>query len=107
MILIIILLGILIITIIKVLADKQAQAIPHHSQVLKRFKGIIEVINEAAYAGQGIVVVKDHNNFNLYKDHENQIIQFYLLNGQLSITWKLKWHHHEVVHKRQIDKVMV
>ncbi len=70
-----------------------------------KFSGIVKIINAAAFGGKGEVYQLNRRVFNLYKDGENQIINFDYSTGSLTITWKFKYFQQEVVHRRQFDDV--
>ncbi|MBO6573124.1 MAG: hypothetical protein JJ958_11860 [Balneola sp.] len=66
----------------------------------EKFKVIVNMINTVAFNGQGIVTQRDKREFNLYREKENQIINFIYSTGNLTITWKYKYFQKEVIHER-------
>lgn len=71
----------------------------------KKFCVVVNMINDAAFAGQGTVTVQNKRMFNLYQDGQNQIISFLYSTGHLTITWKYKYFQKEVVHEKQFSNV--
>lgn len=71
----------------------------------QKFFEIVKMINQAVFNGKGIVTTLNKREFNLYKNGENQIIQFLYSSGKLTIIWKYKYFHKEVVHERTFGKV--
>ncbi|MFN8396324.1 MAG: hypothetical protein U0176_16990 [Bacteroidia bacterium] len=72
-----------------------------HETLHKKFSVIVHTINEAAFDGNGKITTLDKRNFNLYREGENQIIDFLYGTGHLTITWKYKYFQKEVVHSKQ------
>lgn len=71
----------------------------------EKFKFTVEMLNDAAFNGQGAVTTLDKRSFNLYQDGQNQIIYFTYGTGHLTITWKYKYFKYkyfqkEVVHEK-------
>jgi hypothetical protein len=71
----------------------------------QKYFEIVKMINNAAFNGNGSVTILSKREFNLYKHGENQIIQFLYSTGKLTIIWKYKYFHKEVVHERTFGKV--
>lgn len=71
----------------------------------EKFNVIVNMINEAAFNGDGSVTTLDKREFNLYEDGQNQIIKFQYSTGHLTITWKYKYFQKEIVHERQFNNV--
>ncbi len=71
----------------------------------EKFNVIVNMINEAAFNGDGTVTTLDKREFNLYEDGQNQIIKFQYSTGHLTITWKYKYFQKEIVHERQFNDV--
>ena len=71
----------------------------------EKFSVLIKMINEAAFNGKGDVTILSQREINLYKHGENQIIHFLYSTGKLTIIWKYKYFHKEVVHERTFGKV--
>jgi hypothetical protein len=70
-----------------------------------KFNVIVNMINDAAFDGNGSVTTLDKREFNLYEDGQNQIIKFQYSTGHLTITWKYKYFQKEIVHERQFNDV--
>jgi hypothetical protein len=70
-----------------------------------KFNVIVNMINQAAFDGDGSVTTLDKREFNLYQEGQNQIIKFHYSTGHLTITWKYKYFQKEVVHERQFNNV--
>ena len=79
--------------------DLQGRTLP------EKFNVIVNMINEAAFNGDGSVTTLDKREFNLYEDGQNQIIKFQYSTGHLTITWKYKYFQKEIVHERQFNDV--
>ncbi|HET7119535.1 MAG TPA: hypothetical protein VFI29_23765 [Hanamia sp.] len=77
----------------------------HAQSLSKKFEIIANMINDAAFNGEGTVTVYDKREFNLYKAGENQLINFQYGTGHLTITWKYKYFQKEIVHQRQFNDV--
>ncbi|GAB4092210.1 hypothetical protein [Flaviaesturariibacter terrae] len=71
----------------------------------KKFFVIVNAINNVAYNGAGTVTLLDKREFNLYEEGQNQLIKFQYSTGHLTIIWKYKYFHKEVVHQRQFNDV--
>lgn len=71
----------------------------------EKFNVIVNMINEAAFNGDGSVTTLDKREFNLYEDGQNQIIKFQYSTGHLTITWKYKYFQKEIVHEIQFNDV--
>lgn len=71
----------------------------------EKFNVLVNMINEAAFNGDGSVTTLDKREFNLYEDGQNQIIKFQYSTGHLTITWKYKYFQKEIVHERQFNDV--
>jgi hypothetical protein len=66
----------------------------------EKFKVIIELLNLAAFDGHGSVRMTSKKTFNLYEDGQNQIISCDYYYGHLTIIWKYKYFHNEIVHQK-------
>jgi len=71
----------------------------------EKFNVIVNMINEAAFNGNGDVTVLDKREFNLYEVGQNQIVQFHYSTGHLTITWKYKYFQKEIIHQKQFNDV--
>lgn len=71
----------------------------------EKFNVIVNMINNAAFNGNGSITVLDKREFNLYEQGQNQIIQFHYSTGHLTITWKYKYFQKEIVHQKQFNDV--
>jgi hypothetical protein len=65
-----------------------------------KFKIIVHELNRSAFNGKGDIIQVDKRNFNLYEDGSNQIIQFEYSTGILTIRWRFKYFHREVIHEK-------
>lgn len=65
-----------------------------------KFKIIVDELNLRAFNGRGDIILVDKRNFNLYEDGQNQIIQFEYSTGTLTIRWRFKYFHEEVIHEK-------
>jgi hypothetical protein len=70
-----------------------------------KFNVIVNMINDAAFNGNGSVTALDKREFNLYEKGQNQIVKFQYSTGHLTITWKYKYFQKEIVHERQFNEV--
>ncbi len=73
--------------------------------VAEKFSVIVANINDAAFGGEGEVTEFDKRSFSLYKEGENQIINFVYATGSLTIKWQYKYFQKEVVHEKRINNV--
>ncbi len=71
----------------------------------EKFNVIVNMINKAAFNGNGEVTPLDKREFNLYEEGQNQIIKFHYSTGHLTITWKYKYFQKEIVHERQFSNL--
>ena len=71
----------------------------------EKFNIIVNMINKAAFNGNGEVTILDKREFNLYEEGQNQIIKFHYSTGHLTITWKYKYFQKEIVHEKQFSNV--
>jgi uncharacterized protein (TIGR02145 family) len=71
----------------------------------EKFKLIVDMLNIAAFNGGGKVVHVDKTAFNLYEDGQNQLIYFIYSTGHLTIIWKFKYYHQEVVFEKTLRNV--
>jgi hypothetical protein len=69
----------------------------------QKFKGMVTMINQYAFNGEGTVFYLDKREFNLYRENANQIVKFQYSTGQLTITWKYKYYHQEVVLQKDFN----
>ena len=73
--------------------------------ILDKFKHLIQILNDSAFEGEGRISLTDKRRCNLYKDGANQIIILNYGTGILTITWRYKYLHKEVVHEKQYNDV--
>ena len=66
---------------------------------------IVNRINDVAFIGRGIIHPVNKTEFSLYETGQNQIIIFQYSTGHLTLTWKYKYFHNEVVHSKQFNFV--
>ena len=71
----------------------------------EKFSIIVNMINSAAFNGEGSVTTLDKREFTLYKVGQNQIIRFMYSTGHLTIIWKYKYFQKEIVHEKQFRDV--
>jgi hypothetical protein len=96
----IILIVIVIIIAIFFLKDLNKDNSDLNGQTLaEKFKTTIDIINQSAFGGRGIVIPTDKRALNLYEEGQNQIIQFIYSTGHLTIIWRYKYYHNEVIHE--------
>ncbi len=82
------------------------RAVLHENPLDKKFKILLDRINDLMMNGKGEITVfkDDPRMLNLFdKNHANMIINFYYSTGSLSITLKYKYFHVELVKKMQFD----
>ena len=70
-----------------------------------KFQVVVDILNDHAFSGTGMVTILDKRSFNLYENGQNQIINFNYSTGHLTITWKYKYFQKELVHERQFSDV--
>lgn len=66
----------------------------------EKFKVVVNMLNKAAFDGNGNITKLDSKSFNLYEKGSNQIINFHYGTGTLTITWRYKYFQKEVVHSK-------
>ncbi|WP_321516605.1 hypothetical protein [Marinifilum fragile] len=71
----------------------------------EKFQFVVNTLNKAAYNGNGNITILNKRSFNLYENGQNQIINFHYSTGHLTITWKYKYFHKEIIHEKQFDDV--
>lgn len=72
----------------------------------KKFNVIINMINESAFNGEG--VIKEYDKKHIYLIHpvgKNHLIEFLYSQGMLSITWKYKYFQKELIYRRNFLNV--
>lgn len=72
------------------------------TELSEKFSTLVGVLNEWTYKGYGTVRKIDKQQFNLYKEHSCQIINFFYATGFLTITWRFKYWQQEVVYKKDL-----
>lgn len=71
-----------------------------------KFNVIVNMLNQAAFEGEGQIKYFDKKHFNLYPSiSSNQIIEFLYSQGMLSITWKYKYFQKELVYRENLLNV--
>lgn len=70
-----------------------------------KFEIVVDLLNDFAYNGLGVVTVLDKRAFNLYKNGSHQIIMFRYGTGHLTIIWKYKYFQKEVVYEKTFHNV--
>lgn len=70
-----------------------------------KFSHIVNLINQAAFDGQGQINKLAKNEFNLHKKGGNQIVYFIYGAGSLTIVWKFSYLNTEVIHKERFSDV--
>jgi len=71
-----------------------------------KFNVIVNMLNQAAFNGEGTVRYVDKKLFNLYpQSGSNQLIEFLYSQGMLSITWKYKYFQKEMVFRKNLLNV--
>ena len=97
----VIVIGVILFFLFRFLNDYNKDNYDLSGQTLsEKFKIIVNMLNKFAFNGQGKITKHDKREFNLYRDKENQIIHFIYGTGNLTIIWKYKYFHKEVVHER-------
>ena len=72
----------------------------------EKFNIIVNLINQAAFEGEGLARYIDKKHFNLYPEGgSNQIVEFLYSQGMLSITWKFKYFQKELVFRKNLSNV--
>ena len=66
----------------------------------KKFKVIIDLINETAFNGRAKIIELGLYSVNLHQNGKNQLVNFTYAAGHLTITWKYKFYQKEVVHEK-------
>lgn len=71
-----------------------------------KFNVLVNMLNQAAFNGEGTVRYIDKKLFNLYPPlSSNQLIEFLYSQGMLSITWKYKYFQKEMVFRKNLSNV--
>lgn len=71
-----------------------------------KFNVLVNMLNQAAFNGEGTVRYVDKKLFNLYPpSSSNQLIEFLYSQGMLSITWKYKYFQKEMVFRKNLSNV--
>lgn len=96
----------ILVIIIKFSLEKSKDKDDLHGRTLdEKFSTFVSSINNAAFNGSGYIKALDERSFNLCKNGENQIINFFYGTGHLTITWRYKYYQKEVKHERQFNHV--
>ena len=71
-----------------------------------KFNVLVNMLNQAAFNGEGTVRYFYKKLFNLYPpSSSNQLIEFLYSQGMLSITWKYKYFQKEMVFRKNLSNV--
>lgn len=101
-----IIIAIVAILLFSFLKDANKDNTDLQNQILsEKFKMIVLMINETAFKSLGAIHIIDKRQFNIYKEGENQIIQFFYSTGHLTILWKYKYFQKEIEHKKVFRNV--
>ena len=76
-----------------------------HQEQIDKFGPILVAINDAAFNGGGSIATQGKRSFTLFKNEENQKINFQYVKGHLTITWHYIYFRKEIVLKKQIFDV--
>ncbi|MFV0180525.1 hypothetical protein OBK28_13285 [Empedobacter falsenii] len=68
--------------------------------VYNKFKILVDGLNLYCFNGEGKVNILDQKNANIYKEGSNQIILFQYNAGMLTVMWKYKYFHNEMIYER-------
>jgi hypothetical protein len=102
----IIIIGTIVVVAIRFNTDLSKDKDELNTQPLEmKFDMLLNMLNKEAFNGDGIITKHDNRSFNLYEQGSNQIIYFHYSTGHLTLTWKYKYLHKEVVHERQFNNV--
>lgn len=69
--------------------------------VSEKFGHISNLVNQAAFKGEGQISVNARNEFNIHKRGGNQIIYFIYGTGSLTVIWKFDLGFKEIIHKER------
>lgn len=73
-----------------------------HQSIDSKFHILAKGINEYCYQGLGEIKISDQKNFNIYSQGSHQIVYFSYGAGILTIVWKIKYYHQEMVYKKDL-----
>lgn len=69
----------------------------------EKFNVIVNMLNNAAFNGEGELKYFDSKHFNMYPPNgSNQVIEFLYSQGMLSVTWKYKYFQKEMVFRKNL-----
>jgi hypothetical protein len=71
----------------------------------QKFSVMVNLINQSAYGGEGRTHSLSWRSFNLYRENAQQIFNFNYSTGHLTVTWKFKWYHQEMVYSEDFNYV--
>ena len=102
-----IVIGIIVFTLFRFFQDYNKSSKSLQGIILsKKFGTLVQELNNAAFDGTGEVIDVDIREFQIYKENDNQIIQFVYGVDDLTIIWRYKYFQKEVVHERTFYNVM-
>lgn len=73
--------------------------------IQEKFSAFIQILNDAAFQGNGKVKIITNKELTLYEEGANQIIRLNYSTGHLSLIWKYKYFQEETIYKRQFNDV--
>jgi hypothetical protein len=73
--------------------------------VEQKFSIMVDIINQWAYGGRGRTHSLSWRSFNLYMENAQQIFNFNYSTGHLTLTWKFKYYHQELMHTEDFNYV--
>lgn len=102
-----IVIGIIVFTLFRFFQDYNKSSKSLQGIILsKKFGTLVQELNNAAFDGTGEVIDVDIREFQIYKENDNQIIQFVYGVDDLTIIWRYKYFQKEVVHEKTFYNVM-
>ena len=66
----------------------------------EKFNVIVNIINNAAFANEGVIKEYDNKHICLIKPGGNQMIELMYNQGTLTIVWKYKYFQKELIHEK-------
>lgn len=70
-----------------------------------KFPIIVSQLNRSAYNGLGKIHDFNKNKFVIYDGHSNQIIEFEYYDTNLTVNWKYKYYHEEIIYTKTFNSV--
>lgn len=74
-----------------------------NQKIEEKFKVLIDGLNEYCYYGAGKITKIDKRSLNIYEQGSCQIVNLEYSTGILTIIWKFKYFHQEMVYKRNLS----